>query len=321
MSNNQFGFSAHFTGAPMLVVGGPGLGGVASSCVRSLSNGLQSETVAAINPDSHFDFEEIQVKNGLIFQGDLPKLVFQRVKLASSSEMILFIPDTQALDKPMDLARSVIRLAMSKFGIETVVSFAATSGMLEPEDEPVVRFGTTDYHLGEGLATSGIPPLRSDRLVGLNGLMMIAAQELGVKGVCLVSEIPVWGLHTPNPKTTRALLKSFCSLMSIRLNFDHLDGQISALEERMVSFRDSFSKKDDNVWNEIEDFSSGFVSSTDSSDGMAEVTAKEIEEVEQFFNRAKFDRSQTPLLKAELDRLGIFQQYEDRFLDLFRDLS
>ena len=48
---------------------------------------------------------------------------------------------------------------------------------------------------------------------------------------------------------------------------------------------------------------------------------KEIEEVEQFFNRAKFDRSQTPLLKAELDRLGIFQQYEDRFLDLFRDLS
>ena len=44
-------------------------------------------------------------------------------------------------------------------------------------------------------------------------------------------------------------------------------------------------------------------------------------EVEQFFNRARFDRSQTPLLKAELDRLGLFKQYEDRFLDLFRDLS
>ncbi len=241
--------------------------------------------------------------------------------MKSSPDLILFIPDTQSLEKPLDLARSVIRTAISKFGVETLVSFAAISGILEPEDEPVVRFGTTDFHLGEYLAKSGIPPLRSERLVGLNGLILIAAQELGLRGVCLVSEIPVWGLHTPNPKATRSLLKCLCSIMSIRLNFDHLDGQISALEERMVSLRDSFSSNENNLWEEMDDFSSGAIPPSESIDADHKVTAKDIEEVEQCFNRARFDRSQTPLLKAELDRLGLFKQYEDRFLDLFRDLS
>ena len=321
MSDFSFGTSSKSKSAPILVVGWPGLGGVASSCIRTLSQGLQSESVSALNPDPHFELEDIQVKNGLIFQGNLPKLIFQRVRSASNQELILFIPDTQTMDKPLDLARAVIRTAMSTFGIQSVITFAAISGVLEPEEEPVVRFGTTDFHCGEELAKAGIPPLRSERIVGLNGLILLAAQELGLKGICLISEIPVWGLHSPNPKATRSLLKTFCSLMSIRLNFDHLNGQILALEEKMAALRDAFSNESGESW----DADNGFHLEQEGKEiesaierGLSKV---ELDELENFFSRAKFDRSQTPLLKAELDRLGVFKLYEDRFLDLFRDLS
>lgn len=320
MNDFTYGASPNSKVGPILVVGWPGLGGVASSCVRALCQGLQSESVSALNPDPHFELEDIQIKNGLIFQGNLPKLIFQRVRSSSNQDLILFIPDTQTLEKPLDLARSVIRTAISSFGIQSVMTFAAVSGVLEPEEEPVVRFGTTDFHTGEDLAKAGISPMRSERIVGLNGLMLLAAQELGLKGTCLVSEIPVWGLHSPNPKATRALLKTFCSLMSIRLNFDHLNGQILALEEKMAALRDAFSAEAGETWDSENHFLLESGKAEDLSSD-TKLSKTEIDELETFFSRAKFDRSQTPLLKAELDRLGVFKHYEDRFLDLFRDLS
>jgi len=224
------------------------------------------------------------------------------------------------MDDPMELARSVVRTAVSNFGVQSVVTFAAISSLLEPEDEPAVWFGTTDFNLGEVIAKAGIPPLKDERICGLNGLTLIAASELGLKGTCLVSEIPVWGLYSQNPKTTKALLKTFCSLLSIRMSFDHLDGQISALEDNMVEMRESFGKYGDETWlSSIVSHgaeSEEFESKVDSQDN-----AKDLEDLELFFTRAKFDKSQAPFLKAELDRLGVFKKYEDRFLDLFRDLS
>lgn len=321
MSDFTFGEASNLKNAPILVVGWPGLGGVASSCVRTLSQGLHSESVSALNPDPHFELEDIQVKNGLVFQGNLPKLIFQRVRSSANQDLILFIPDTQTMEKPLDLARAVIRTAVSTFGIQSVMTFAAISGVLEPEEEPVVRFGTTDFHTGEELAKAGIPPLRSERIVGLNGLILLAAQELGLKGTCLVSEIPVWGLHSPNPKATRSLLKTFCSLMSIRLNFDHLNGQILALEEKMAALRDAFVNDASDPWDPLDGFPVELEGKEIESSKDHNLSKTELEELESFFSRAKFDRSQTPLLKAELDRLGVFKHYEDRFLDLFRDLS
>ena len=41
--------------------------------------------------------------------------------------------------------------------------------------------------------------------------------------------------------------------------------------------------------------------------------------IEQSFERAAADRSRAYELKNELDRLGVFKDYEDRFLDLFRE--
>ena len=40
--------------------------------------------------------------------------------------------------------------------------------------------------------------------------------------------------------------------------------------------------------------------------------------IERLFDQSATDRSKAFELKQELDRLGVFKEYEDRFLDLFK---
>ncbi len=46
--------------------------------------------------------------------------------------------------------------------------------------------------------------------------------------------------------------------------------------------------------------------------------ASSVRHIEELFMAAEYDHARVEELKQELDRLGVFAEYEDRFLDLFR---
>jgi hypothetical protein len=51
----------------------------------------------------------------------------------------------------------------------------------------------------------------------------------------------------------------------------------------------------------------------------ARTGAKDRKKIEQLFEQAEADRRRAYELKQELDRLGLFHEFEDRFLDLFKE--
>ena len=55
-------------------------------------------------------------------------------------------------------------------------------------------------------------------------------------------------------------------------------------------------------------------------DGEAEkgLHSADQDRIEELFNQAQKNRSKAFELKRELDRLKVFEEYEDRFLDLFK---
>ena len=195
-----------------------------------------------------------------------------------------------------------------------MITFAAISGAVEPEDDPKVSFATTDSVFGEEIARLGIDPIIDQRISGLNGLTLMAGYEKGIMGACLASEIPIWGLHTINPKATKILLQSFCRLVNLRLNLDHLNSQISELEDSMIRQRDSVRLGLKSDFHMESNFANEDLTKS-------EVNKSDLDELELLFSRASFDRSQASILKAELDRLGLYEKFEDRFLDIFRDWS
>jgi hypothetical protein len=89
-----------------------------------------------------------------------------------------------------------------------------------------------------------------------------------------------------------------------------MDEVMSQIEERM---RTAFTERDEDGEG-IED-----VEELSESVGKEEVPHYVMRRIEQLFQQVASDRNNAPQLKEELDRWGLYELYEDRFLDLFRD--
>jgi len=286
-----------------LVVGWPGVCGVASQVIQKLDQGFGAETVAFSSAVNAFEIEEIAIRNGVVFPGQIPKLTFRNAKLGNSHDLLLFQPERQPETGGLDLCRSVLRTAVSQ-GVTRVISFAAQPSTVDPRETPGVSYCCTDPIFGNEVSGRGVPPILEGKIKGMNGLMLLAAQEQGLPAVCLVGEVPSQGLQMLNPKTTKALLRVFLHLTGAQLDLSYMDKNIQVHEEYMLELMSTMS---------------GTIIKSEFHE--VEYSKAENAKLEQLFQEAAIDRNSAMFLKSELDRLGLYLQFEDRFLDLFRDCS
>src|SRR5205807_836056 len=107
-------------------------------------------------------------------------------------------------------------------------------------------------------------------------------------------------------------LETFTTMFNIEIDFTEMQEQAKTSEEQLgellarveEAYGRQTSQEDEEILPEPSE-------------------SKEIDEtdrrrIETLFNQAKRDRSKAFELKRELDRLNVFKEYEDRFLDLFK---
>jgi len=286
-----------------LVVGWPGVCGVASQVIQRLDQGFGAETIAYSNAEHSFQVDEITIRNGVVFPGQLPKMIFRNAKLGTRHDLLLFQPERQPETGGLDLCRNVLRTAVAQ-GAKKVVTFAAQASTIDPRETPTVSYCCTDTLFGNEVKSGGVQPIQEGKVKGLNGLMLLAAQEQGLPALCLIGEVPTQGLQMLNPKTTRSLLQTFLLLTGAKLDLSYMDDNIRVYEDYMIEL----SSQPFDITP-----SSEFLSSQQSDDDLAKLEA--------LFQDAAVDRHSAMYLKSELDRMGLYLQFEDRFLDLFRDCS
>jgi len=288
-----------------LVVGWPGIGGVAGQVIQKLDQGFGAETIAYNIAEDAFELDEIAIRNGVVFPGQAPKMVFRNAKLGSSHDLLLFQPTRQPDSGGLELCRSVLRTAVTQ-GATRVITFAAQASTLDPREIPKVSYCCTDPEFGNTVKQKGVQPIQEGKIKGLNGLMLLAAQEQGLPAACLVGEVPTLGLQMLNPKTTRVLLQAFLSLTAANLDLSHMDATIQVYEEYMLELSSSVQQIPRLP---VPENPSHHFSSTDAA------------RLDALFHEAGGDRQSAMFLKSELDRMGLYEEFEDRFLDLFRDCS
>ena len=276
---------------------------MASQVIQKLDQGFGAETVAFSSAVNAFEIEEIAIRNGVVFPGQIPKLTFRNAKLGNSHDLLLFQPERQPETGGLDLCRSVLRTAVSQ-GVTRVISFAAQPSTVDPRETPGESYCCTDPIFGNEVSGRGVPPILEGKIKGMNGLMLLAAQEQGLPAVCLVGEVPSQGLQMLNPKTTKALLRVFLHLTGAQLDLSYMDKNIQVHEEYMLELMSTMS---------------GTIIKSEFHE--VEYSKAENAKLEQLFQEAAIDRNSAMFLKSELDRLGLYLQFEDRFLDLFRDCS
>jgi hypothetical protein len=160
--------------------------------------------------------------------------------------------------------------------------------------------------------------LEDGNIGGLNGVLLAAAAEVGLPGVCFLGEMPHIFARLPFPKASLAILEVFKTISGIKLDLGELAEQAQAVEEQLGELLAQVE----------EQYGQQFSGNDEDEDEESEPESVEIEGVEgeepdrdriaEMFQAAAKDRSKAFELKRELDRLGLFKEYEDRFLDLFQ---
>jgi predicted ATP-grasp superfamily ATP-dependent carboligase len=306
---------------PWLVAAWPGIGHVAISAAYYLMAKLGMHQFAEFSARELFDIEAVTVEKGLIQPARLPRSrIFVWKDPAEKRDIVVFIGEAQPPTGRYAFCQRLVEFAR-ELGIEKVVTFAAMATHMRPSASSRVFAAATDTATLDEVRAHHAEILEEGHIGGLNGVFVGAAAEQGIHGLCLLGESPQLFAQIPFPKASLAVIKVFGSISGVQVDLAELETQASAMEKQLEGLlkqvESQMEKQDQAEQDHDEEDEFGLWSNKEEEQTLR-LSLDDEKQIEELFGRAKQDRSKAYELKRELDRLGVFAEYEDRFLDLFK---
>lgn len=297
---------------PWMVAVWPGMGQVAISAGYYLMAKLHMEHITDFSADDLFDVDSVEVKHGLIGPARLPKnRVFAWSNPDGEHDLLVFIGEAQPPIGKYTFCNQLVEFA-STLNVQRLFTFAAMATAMRPEHPSRVFCASTDAALLEELKEDRLHALEDGSISGLNGLLAGAAANQGIPGVCLLGEMPHVFAQFPYPKAALGVLRAFTRMADLRLDLSELAAQSELADQHLTSL---FSKMEAALEQRARSEEEESYGESFAEEGLS---AEDERRIEALFAAAKQDRSRAYELKRELDRLDVFNDYEDRFLDLFK---
>jgi hypothetical protein len=297
------------------------MGGVARIAANLLARGLGARKVREVPPDAYFDLRSIRIRSGRILPIERPRSpLFGWKNPGSGPDLVIFLGEEQPSNDGYRFCNELLDVA-TELGIERVVTFAAMATPIRPDAEPRVLAAATRPELVQELREHGVEVLGDAEITGLNGVLLAAAAERGLGGTCLLGEFPFFASGLANPKSSAAVLRAFGALSGVHVDLSRLEQSAKEVERVLVDQLRSLERG----LQEVLSGESAPPLKSPKKPATLEVWPAEkgldpdVEaRIETLFAQAANDRAKALELKAELDRHGVFGDYENRFLDLFR---
>jgi len=297
---------------PWLVAVWPGMGNVAITAGYYLLAKLGMHVIAEYEAADLFDVEHVEVKKGIVQAGRLPRnRFFVWTDPKEKHDLVVFLGEAQPPLGKYAFCRKLIAYAR-EVGVERVFTFAAMATQMHPEHRARIFGAATDQEGLEELKRLELEVLEDGHIGGLNGVLLGAAVESGLRGTCLLGEMPHIFSQLPFPKASLAILEVFTTITGIELDFTELAEQSRLMEQQLGELLARVEKA---YAQQVPAEEEGYSPEPAEEE---QPHAAEREHIEELFKQARKDRAKAFELKQELDRLGLFKEYEDRFLDLFK---
>ena len=300
---------------PILIAAWPGMGNVALTACYYLISSLEMEFRAEYATGDLFDVDHVAVEGGLAQPFRYPKNQFFVWRNPDGgSDLLIFIGEAQPPQGRYNFCRKLIDYAQSE-GVTKIFTFAAMASAIElNEDSRVIGVASESEALHE-LISAEIGVLQAGNISGMNGILLGVAAERKISGGCLLGEMPGPLMNVPYPKASLAVLEAFNRLMDFEIDLSGLELEVQRMERHLT---DALSKLQ-RLEQQGEPGSPAEEETylPDPADN-GRLSEEERGLIEQLFTEAEQDRSKAFELKRELDRLEVFREYEDRFLDLFK---
>jgi proteasome assembly chaperone (PAC2) family protein len=299
---------------PWLVAVWPGMGHVALNAGYYMLAKLDMAVLAELEAGELFDIDHVEVKEGMIEPARRPRnRFFVWNDPEERRDLVVFLGEAQPPIGRYPFCKQLVSFA-KEIGIERVITFAAMATRMHPEHRARVFGAATNEENLEELKRLELELLEEGHIGGLNGVLLGAAAEAGLHGICLLGEMPHVFAQLPFPKASLAVLETFVTMFSIEIDFAELQEQAKTSEEQLgellARVEEAYGRQASSDDEEV------LPEPSESKD--KDVDESDRRRIESLFNQAKRDRSKAFELKRELDRLNVFKEYEDRFLDLFK---
>ncbi len=297
---------------PWMVAVWPGIGQVAISAGYYLMAKLGTHMLAELPPEGLFDVDHVDVKRGLIRTGRLPRnRLFLWKDPKGDRDIVIFVGEAQPPTGKHGFCRQIVRFGQD-LGVERIFTFAAMASEMRPEDHSRVFGAAVDRESLRELKELDLEIMEEGRIGGLNGILLGIAGESGVRGACLLGEMPQMFAQLPYPQASLAVLRVFSQLAGVHVDVTELAEQAEAVDEKLGELLASVERA---MGQQEPEELETWRSHPEEEDSLS---ASERRRIEDLFAQVRQDRSKAYELKRELDRLEVFQEYEDRFLDLFK---
>lgn len=305
---------------PLLVGVWPGMGHVAISAGYYLMAKLGMHLLGEFSAIELFDVDHVDVKGGLIHGGSLPRSrLFAWRDPQERQDLIVFIGEAQPPLGKYAFCRKLIETAQ-QLGVEQVYTFAAMATPMRLEQPSRVFAAAIDAQCLAELRRCKLSILEDGQIGGLNGVLLGAAAESGLRGACLLGELPHIFAQLPFPRASLAVLKVFEELTGVSVDLTELNQQAKAMDQELAKLLEKLREMRDTT-DAAEAGEPGEEEAMPFNPLLPEeekLSSEDSARIERLFDQAKADRSKAYELKRELDRLGVFKDHEDRFLDLFK---
>lgn len=299
---------------PWLIAVWPGMGHVALSAGYYLMSKLGMSQFAELSAGELFDVDAAIVNGGLVQKPHRPRSrLFAWKSPPGGRDVIVFIGESQPQLGKLAFCERLIDFARDQ-GVERLFTFAAMATDMQPGTEARVFAAATQQSLLDAMGLLGVQILDDGHIGGLNGVLLAAAAEKGMPAVCLLGEMPHIFVQLLYPKASLAVLRAFLHMAKIELDLAELAQHSEQTEHRLGQI---FAEMRRRLNPEPEE---GEESTGEDWKLESQLSPEDEQHIEMLFQIATDDRSRAFELKAELDRLGVFEDYEDRFLDLFKQL-
>jgi proteasome assembly chaperone (PAC2) family protein len=288
------------------------MGNVALNAGIYLLARLDMTLMAELEAGDLFDVDQVEVKDGIIQAGRRPRQrFFVWTDPKRKHDLVVFVGEAQPPIGKYPFCRQLLAYAR-ELSVERVFTFAAMATPMHPEHPSRVFGAATDEESLAELKRLELGLLEDGHIAGLNGVLLGAAAESGLRGTCLLGEMPQLFSQLPFPKASLAILEVFTAIMGIDLDLAELAEQARVVERQLSELLARMEQAYEQQ-SPAEEEASGRETAEEERVGSADR-----QRIVELFEQAGKDRSKAFELKQELDRLGIFKEYEDRFLDLFK---
>lgn len=300
---------------PWLLAVWPGMGAVSISAGYYLMAKLGMHLLTEFPALEFFEMDHVDVKRGQVLTARLPRSrLFLWHDPHKKHDLIVFIGEAQPSTNRNAFCSKLIR-HVRNLGVECVYTFAAMATQMRPEHHSRVFGAAIDHDSLRTFKELNVEPLEEGKISGLNGALLGVAAESGMRGGCLLGEMPGTFPQFPFPKASLSVLKVFASMTEIELDLKEMQAQAIEVEQELEKFlhrlEDSLEHSNDETTAED--------SAIPPPKEEPSLSTQEKSSIEQLFALAQRDRSRAYELKQKLDQLHVFHDYEDRFLDLFKE--